>query len=132
MKTWRDLITEFQAEPNPRLHSCDPEDVARSLGISDIWHINHEAFDARFKSSALVSWTCTDTQVGLYVILLDGEVVGVGSQPFRKSDYEIKWLSSDVANRAKHVLISMIPPDIPDILDVDEVIDDWWFEQESG
>lgn len=132
MKTWRDLIMEFQAEPNPRLHSCDPEDVARSLGISDIWHINYEAFDARFKSSALVSWTCTDTQVGLYVILLDGEVVGVGSQPFRKADYEIKWLSSEVANSAKHVLISLIPQDIPDVLDVDEVIDSWWFEQESG
>ena len=132
MKTWRELIAQFEADPSPRLRHCDPEEVGRALGIQNTWGINHDAFDDRFQSSAMVSWQCTDTVVGLDVILLDGVVVGVGSQPYRKSDYEISWLSAAQAAQARDVMLSLFVNNPVDVLDLDEVIDDWWFEQESS
>jgi hypothetical protein len=50
-------------------------------------------FEKRVKDLPVYTWWCTDTEVGLYAILMDNEVIGWHWQPGRKFEREYRFFS---------------------------------------
>lgn len=97
-KTIREAIQNL-SEPS----YVDWGTLADALGMHD-WYgsSNEDEFDRRFKRHWVVSWICTDTQVGISIITLDSEPVAVTSQTGRKNDEGVYFFSKDIALFGNH------------------------------
>ena len=56
----------------------------------------------------LISWMCTDTQVGIKAIYLHDELVAVTMQRYRKSDMDIYFISPETKIKMKEFLESIM------------------------
>jgi len=57
------------------------------------------------------SWTCTDTEVGIAVYFLDGEIVCISWQPFRKASEEFWFVSEESGKKLYDYLWSLTEKD---------------------
>lgn len=127
--TWREAIERLSEFPESPAHfeslsECFPD---RSL----LWLIDYDEFDRHFKKHWIHSWICTDTQVGIAVLTLDGQPVAISQQPARKSDEEILFLSDEIAIKVRTVLEELCEriPSVRILAKLDEKIDERWFER---
>jgi hypothetical protein len=64
-----------------------------------------------FTYRSITEWNCTDTWVGDNAIYLDGELICITHQPYRKSSVEIKWVSKEVFDRVSAFVRSLDEPE---------------------
>ena len=103
-KTLRDIIyNDFEGFPRERLEFWQPEDlpVVEWTPAYDYNHVHRFSKGENFEEIALRTWLCTDTIVGLFAILWNGNLIAFTYQPARKSDKEWSFVSSDL-ERAMH------------------------------
>ena len=109
-------------------------EISYEIGCSEFdIHEWHDDKTKRLYSLPYHEWLCTDTHVGIYVILLDDEIVGVSFKPYRKYDTTYYWVDSVSKDKVHQHILSLIPiietpyntvNDIPlDILETFERID---------
>ena len=67
-----------------------PQSLLEEFEIYESIANNHE----RLTKKWFESWICTDRPVGIAVYFLDGEIVCISWQPYRKSDEEF-WFTSE-------------------------------------
>ena len=83
-----------------------PEDkLCSELDIDGFYEWPNE-LQERLKSYPIIEWYCTDENVGLYAIYLDGEPVGCHFRRARKAKYDFSWISSEARNKTRDVIIS--------------------------
>ncbi len=85
-----------------------PEDLLSEYQIYEYLEVND---DKRLQKKWFKSWICTDTEVGISVYFLDGEVVCVSWQPYRKSDEEFWFISEELGNKLHDYFLSLIEKD---------------------
>jgi hypothetical protein len=87
-----ELLTEFIPNNYNEFRNYDAEEMQ---------------FNARFGVKPVRQWTCTDTTVGLYAMFLDGEFVGFANQYYRKSGMTFGWLSIEIAQKIRELIIEL-------------------------
>lgn len=105
------LNVERPESESPWDFSTPINKIAANLGIEG-FHDEPDELSARLKSYPVLNWYCTDTHVGLFAMYLDGEAVGCHYRNARKSDYEIEWISLELAEKTKAVIMSYINNEI--------------------
>jgi hypothetical protein len=60
-----------------------------------------------FTYRPITEWNCTDTWVGDNAVYLDGELICITYQPYRKSSVEIQWVSKEVFDRVSAFVRSL-------------------------
>jgi hypothetical protein len=61
-----------------------------------------------FTYRPITAWNCTDTWVGDNAVYLDGELICITHQPYRKSSVEIQWVSKEVFDRVSAFVRSLV------------------------
>jgi hypothetical protein len=84
------------------------EEFLQEFGIHDYVNLH----DNGFTEAYIKVWYCTDTWVGLKVILLNSEPICISSQNCRKGDMYYEWLNEEKFLRTKKFVESLI--DEPD------------------
>ena len=80
--------------------------------------------NTRFWRVSIAEWVCTDTWVGRYAYIMDEKIVAIGSQPYRKSNMILEWISKEDRNIVKNYFLSLVEDyENIDILDINEDID---------
>jgi hypothetical protein len=92
---------------------------------------DYEGWGRRVKRHWIATWICTDTQVGLSIITLDGEPVAVCSQTGRKSDEDVRFFSAEVTEKVLKVMEEFVSQseDRHVFANLDEEIDPYWYER---
>jgi hypothetical protein len=128
--TWREAI---QTLNKLKLGAVDFQALALCAPtVSASWLRDYREFDRRFNKRWIHSWICTDTEVGIAVIVLDGEPVAISEQSARKEDETIRFLSLDARTKtiaALEELTDQPESDKPILVDLDEKIDEQWFSR---
>lgn len=124
---WQEAIENL--DTSAKNEGCpDLEAFENSLKLST--YIGWSAqFDDHMKMYWVRKWQCTDQLVGLAVYRFKGEVVAVSSQRYRKSDTEIQFLSVAAASKVRDFILYLVDVMTPDIVDLSDEIDPWFFEQ---
>lgn len=79
------------------------EALCNELGVETVWD---EGLDQRIRKYPIVSWKCTDTQVGLYAIWMAGEPIAAYFQAYRRSEKRFYWISEEIADQVRNLLLS--------------------------
>jgi hypothetical protein len=82
-----------------------PETLLSEFEIYDYLEMDN---DTRLQKKWFESWICTDTEVGIAVYFLDGEIVCISWQPYRKSDEEFWFVSEELGNKLHDYFLSLI------------------------
>lgn len=90
--------------------AVDGDAVNGALGLSDPC-VYPDELNARLKAYPIAVWTCTDTEVGLYAIWLDGKPVGSMSRRYRRFAFDVRWLSKHDADHVRSVIASYATTD---------------------
>lgn len=128
------LNVEREETDKSRWHYSAPSDPINSaLGISDPDYYPDE-LDLRLRAYPVFNWLCTDEHVGLDALYLDGELVASIFRPARKSDYSVKWVSRELAQKVREVILSYAeePEQGYDLIDPNEEIEDAFTVQYVG
>jgi len=80
-----------------------PTELLSEFEIYDFLEI-----DNRLTKKYYESWICTDTQVGIAVYFLDGEVVCISWQPYRKSTEEFWFVSEELGQKLHDYFLSLL------------------------
>lgn len=80
----------------------------------------------RMTEKSVITWTCTDTEVGLFAMFLDDEFVGFRQRMYRKSDDLYEWVSAEAHQKSYEYIKSLSTDDIDfgEPLIDEELIDD--------
>lgn len=100
------------------------QEMAEALGIQNPFYDSGTVLDERFKAYPIFNWRCTDEHVGLDALYLDGEPIGCIYRSARKASYEFQWISPEVIEKARSVILESIEWEKPKILDPMEEIGD--------
>lgn len=113
----------------------DYEDFLRIFDIEDYTMYSSEfdtdRFESRISHRYINKWICTDTIVGISVVYFDSEPVAIGFRPFRRSDCNYMFLSTEVAMQVRdfvHSCLTVEMSNIPVVDSMDTVINGSWFE----
>ena len=112
------------------------EDLERDLesGTNLQYNGGWEKVNERLSQSDIVTWMCTDTMVGLRVVLLDGRAVALSYQSARKNDTHFLWLTSQDAVLVREVLRT-IHDAVEELSDPEVASEDpsseWWSVQRA-
>lgn len=90
--------------------AVDGDAINGALALSEPY-VYPDELNERLKAYPIAVWTCTDTEVGLYAIWLDGKPVGSMSRRYRRSAFDVRWLSKRDADRVRSVVASYATPD---------------------
>lgn len=114
-KTWADIIKSF--DPSPLQPSpVDMYNICTLVGLSDLtYDDDDDEFDKHLTKYHIpdANWICTDTQVGLAVYVLDGEVIAVSGQRYRKSKEDIAFVSMESAWKFRQFAYQFVAFDPP-------------------
>lgn len=111
-------------ETFPEANEAPMEEICQSLGMEYDWHDTES--DKRIRSYGVLNWVCTDTHVGFNAIYVDGSLAGMTYQSARKSDVEVKWLSQEIAETTRRMIMSNRSTPEYDIINPDEEIDEFY------
>lgn len=113
----------------------DYEDFLKIFDIQEYAMYNSEfdseKFESRISHRYINKWICTDTEVGVSVVYFDSTLVAIGFRPYRKSDCNYMFLSTEIAMQVRdfvHSCLKVEMNNIPVIESMDTVIDGLWFE----
>lgn len=123
-----DALRNVNRPADDRYCTVDFSEICTEIGISASvsWNTPDE-LDQRFKSYPLATWCCTDTHVGYHAIWMDGEPVGYSFQSARKSDTSFRWISQEVVDRMRAVIMSYNEPEnTSQFLDPNEDISEFY------
>ena len=91
--TWQDLIDAALNNTDPKCeHEADLDVFSEAFGLTLYGY--SESFAQDMRKVWVVSWTCTDTRVGISVYLLHKEPVAVSVQFCRKCTEDLYFVSS--------------------------------------
>lgn len=99
--TLRELIARVDLSRQPTNASA----VLGEFGI-DAHDFDHAGFDARAKEYWLAPWCCTDTWVGLSVLVVDGTAVAVAMQNARRDHKRYAWLTTELRTWTRDLALS--------------------------
>lgn len=68
---------------------------------------DYHTFGQRVTTADLITWLCTDTQVGLYAYYFDDELVVISYQSARKSDLNLFWVSAELREKMREFVLSL-------------------------
>jgi hypothetical protein len=106
MTTLRKLISEIDFT-NKKLEDCpDWTNLSSEFNINLDW-----SDDTRLKSYFIKVHHCTDSFVGIKAYFLDGEFVAVSNQNGRKWPEEFEFVSTEIAEKVKNYLVSLLDPE---------------------
>lgn len=107
---------------------------------------DYRTFGQRVTTADLITWLCTDTQVGLYSYYFDNELVAISYQSARKSDLTLFWVNTESRKTMREFILSIYTPEqepdgfwlIDDQIDdagIDDALEnkrdsDEWYEQQ--
>lgn len=117
----RDIIANFTIPQDNGWYDADWDDLCG--GRLDSYGYDYQKFVNAVKEYHIVSWICTDTRVGLSIIALNGEIVGMGYQSARKSGKDIEYVSKDAYNKLQEFMLTCLPSEECSILDMDEEVE---------
>ena len=80
------------------MNGCDP------------YFVIQDENDQRMCYYEVETWICTDTQVGMFLWVLDDEPVCIDYRPYRKSFKQFLWLSKEAFDKTKKYMEKFIPP----------------------
>lgn len=123
--TFDDLVEKVKdVAPNPIYICSYDSDIIREFNLEN-FEIEERDSDRLF-TRVVCSWMCTDQLVGLDVVYLDDEPVGIAFKQFRKADTKYFWKDDGSMFRVFEYLISLIQkPEIPNVRTVnDKIVDD--------
>ena len=105
MMTLREkLLLSIKTNPS---HSVNPQIFYWQSGIDES-DINYQKFDEIFEQFPVFTWMCTDTTVGVFAITLNSTLIGYTTQPARKSDINIYYLSKEFQDWVVEVVRSCV------------------------
>ena len=76
-----------------------------SLG-TEIWYSGDAEIGKHLTASRIISWTCTDTGVGILAYFFNEKFVAFSKQPYRKADEVLYWVSEEDANVVRSFLLT--------------------------
>jgi hypothetical protein len=82
---------------NFRLNSYQ-DDMMEEL-FNDLGGFDYDLLGKKLSTAYLISWTCTDTLVGLFAYKLEDELICFSIQQFRKGGIQFYWVSSEARNK---------------------------------
>ncbi len=94
------------------------ENLCEALSIPYDWEL--EDLEEPFKVYEIAPWYCTDTWVGMRAVTIYDMPLAITFQSARKNDDEWRFVSNDMANRARATL-TLKPRDV-DLLDMNELV----------
>jgi hypothetical protein len=102
-------LRELTQNPNPKLSTDINFDKLNSaLGINDYyWPREHDRLTAFW----IKVHRCTDTWVGIMAYYLDGELVAVSNQPYRKADEVFEFVTEQKVKELKTYIQSLMEHD---------------------
>lgn len=104
----------------------DIDDWANAFDISVPWDSDaQDQLEKRLSGYWAVKWYCTDTWVGTILYFLDGEPLGISSQGGRKCGVEVSFVSEEMAEKLRQVLIELCVPNKPNgvsLINMDEEV----------
>lgn len=104
--TFRKIISEIDFS-NKKLKS-DPD----WENLSSIFNINLDwSDDTRLKSYYIKIHYCTDSYVGIKAYFLDDEFIALSNQIGRKYPEEFDFVSTEIAEKVKDYLLSLLEPE---------------------
>lgn len=88
------------------------EDIFDDFGL-DQWKMNQEGIvnQNRIKVYPIYTWICTDALAGFCAIYFDDKPVGEISRPGRKSNWQLSFISNEIAGELYKYLSSFIKPE---------------------
>lgn len=81
-------------------------DLVEEMGLQD--NAFDEDVSGRLTFKPAVTWICTDTEVGLYVIFLDQQPVATGFKRFRTSGTQFVWKSQESFEQTRAFVLSLM------------------------
>ena len=110
MAQLKDLIEVAKTrETQPlSIDGWDESELIEGLGIhnSGCYYSDPKG---RLRHNHISRWMCTDTPVGLDAVFLDGELIAITHQPYRKSNKEWQFVDEKSALMLKNYLLSLTP-----------------------
>lgn len=85
---------------NPDWASPNPN-IFYELGFEELRYENFDNSPLKGWHHQDVSWTCTDTRVGVEFIFLNEEFVGVSIQSARKNNIYYQWVSEEAYSKVR-------------------------------
>jgi hypothetical protein len=82
------------SKDNPKSNFIESSD-RRAQGIAGELGFYLNIKSDRYYNQPLVTWICTDTEVGLYAHYFDDKLIAISEQYARKSSQIYRWSSSD-------------------------------------
>lgn len=104
-------------------YSTNSEEICESLNISGFYFFPEE-LDKRLKAYPIFSWYCTNENVGLKAIYLDDEAVGCTYKSAHKSNAKVEWISKELADKVRNVIVSYSKILTLNLIDPDQDIGD--------
>lgn len=128
MTTLREMIANFTPTDENLNSYANLEYLARALEIPDYMYIDNDESNTHLRQHWIECWQCTDTWVGISVWYMNDVLVAVQSQPYRKSDPEIEFISEDSAAAVKRyleTLIDRVQYPVP-VVNLDQTLSEFW------
>jgi hypothetical protein len=87
---------------------CYPDPFLSDLNLDDFYaKFDYHTFGQRVTTAGLITWLCTDTQVGLYAYYFGNELVAISYQSARKSDLNLFWVSTELREKMREFVLSL-------------------------
>lgn len=81
--------------------------------------------DTRFGIYPLLTWICTDTEVGYRAYFLDDELIAIGCQFGRKCNEDMHYTSKTSYSKLRDYILSLMPKDQqPQIKLLESILDE--------
>lgn len=116
----RDVIERLDTPETPLWENT--EKFIQACNVDAFWM---PLADNGFTIRPIDTWTCTDTEVGLKLICLDGEPICVSFQDSRKGAVKYDWVSREAYDKARARVLSLVEQEErnkPVFLDMDAEI----------
>ena len=105
-----ELLSKLDKSPGNEDWVC-VSSLCRELNIDEDSFYNHDRVRVHFAAYWIATWQCTDTQVGVSALFMNGLFVATLTQSARKSDIVYEWASVATYNRVHEFMLSLIEPD---------------------
>lgn len=106
--TLRELLDLFTPTHENQDTWVNLEHISRAVHIPDWMYVDDNGKNTRLTRHWIECWCCTDTWVGIAAWYLDGELVGIDTQPYRKSDPIVEFVNEESAVKVKTYLETLI------------------------
>jgi hypothetical protein len=101
-----EILTAVTADQKYRC--CNPDPFLSDFNLDDFYaKFDYHTFGQRVTTADLITWLCTDTQVGLYAYYFDDELVVISYQSARRSDLNLFWVSAELREKMREFVLSL-------------------------